>query len=218
MDAILGKHEGVINVLVDNGAKLDSGDVGEFACHAAKIGDIELLKEITKFNGNVMSLSGSGTTALHTAIDQNKVDTVKFLIEIGADIDIPDSHGWTPRTLAHDKGREEIMALFDTIQHLKKTTSLPPLNREEAPYFKKHASESSLARVKDDEDRSSSPQTGASSSLPRYSVSDFQKSLAGIITSGGTPSHGKFVRLITTPSVPFKMTRFLFGTFPNKTT
>ncbi|XP_041992405.1 potassium channel AKT1-like [Salvia splendens] len=207
-DAILGKHEDVVNLLVDNGAKLDSGDVGEFACHAAKIGDLELLKEITKFNGDVMSLSSSGTTAMHTAIDQNKLDTVKFLIEQGADIDIPDSHGWAPRALAHDKGRQEIIALFDTIQPLKKTTSLPPLNREEASYFKKHASESSLLRVKDDEDPSSSPQTVASSSLPRYSVSDFQKSLAGIITSGGTPSHGGMI--ITTPpllSSPFKQIR-----------
>lgn len=189
-DAILGRHDDVIKVLVDNGATLSSGDVGQFACYAAEQDNIELLKDIAKFEGDVMSLSGSGTTALHTAVSQDKLEVVKFLLDQGANIDKPDSHGWTSRALAHHQGHKEMMALFQTIQPQMKTMSLPPLHKEEPPYLKKHSSESSLPRLQ--EEVHSSPQTGTSRS--QCSVNDFQKSLAAIITSGGRLSDGKFGR------------------------
>ncbi|XP_057810433.1 potassium channel AKT1-like [Salvia miltiorrhiza] len=195
-DAILGRHEVVIKALVDNGATLASGDIGEFACYAAEQDNIELLKEITKFGGDVTSLSSSGTTALHTAVSQDKLEVVKFLIEQGANIDKPDSHGWTSRALAHHQGHKEMMALFQTIQHLKKTMSLPPLHPAEPPYLKKHSSESSLPRLKEEEQSSPS---NVSSHL-KYSINDFQKSLAGIITSQGRPSDGGMI--LSTPAPP----------------
>lgn len=171
----------MIKVLVDNGATITSGDVGQFACYAADQNNIDLLKEIIKFGGDVTSISSSGTTALHTAVSDDKLEVVKFLIEQGADIDKPDTHGWTSRALANHKCNPEIMALFQTMTHHKKSISLPPIQTAEPPYLVKHSSESSLPRLKQETQSYRSPQ---SKSRPRCSVNDAQNSLAGIITSG----------------------------------
>ncbi|KAK6158821.1 hypothetical protein DH2020_006135 [Rehmannia glutinosa] len=77
MGCNIGKHESVIKVLVDNGATLSSGDVGGFACFATKQNDIDLLKEIIKFGGDVTLPNCLGTTALHTAISEGNVEIVK---------------------------------------------------------------------------------------------------------------------------------------------
>ncbi|KAL0312070.1 UNVERIFIED_CONTAM: Potassium channel AKT1 [Sesamum radiatum] len=178
-DAILEKHEAVIRVLVDNGATLSSGDVGGFACYAVEQNNIELLKEITKFGGDVTLLSSSGTTALHTAISEENVEIVKFLMEQGADIDKPDSHGWTPRALADHQGHEEIKALFQTKQ--KSKDHVRHLENEQAPYFnlKKYSSEPAIAPVK-----KSLTSTDSSASRLKRKPSNFQNSLAEIITAG----------------------------------
>ncbi|KAJ0097776.1 hypothetical protein Patl1_28271 [Pistacia atlantica] len=47
-DAMLGGHEHVIKLLMDNGANLNSGDMGHFACIAAEQNDLELLEEIVR--------------------------------------------------------------------------------------------------------------------------------------------------------------------------
>lgn len=179
----------MIKALVDNGATLAPGDVGQFACYATEQDSIDLLKEIIKFGGNVTSKSRSGTTALHTAVSQDKLDVVKFLIEQGADVDRPDSQGWTARALANHQGNEEMMALFKTIKQLKKTMSLPPLHPEEPPYIKKHSSESSLPRLKDE--AQASTQAQRATTRLKFSTNDIQNSLAGIITSRRMPSDGK---------------------------
>ncbi|KAH6774261.1 K+ transporter 1 [Perilla frutescens var. frutescens] len=193
-DAMQGGHESVIKVLVDNRATLASGDVGQFACFASEQNNIALLKEIIKFGGDVTSLSSSGTTALHTAVSEDKLEVVNFLIEQGADIDKPDAHGWTARALANHKGNQEIMALFQTMKQLKKTTSLPPIQTKEPLYHIKHSSESSLPRLKKEE--KGSPHARP---RPKCSANDLQNSLAGIITSGRKPSDGGMMFSSTPP-------------------
>lgn len=200
-DAILGKHESVIKVLVDNGATLSSGDVGQFACFAAEQNDVDLLKEIIKFGGDVTSLSSCGTTALHKAVCEDKVEIVKFLIEQGADIDKPDVHRWTSRALADHQGHEEIIALFQTKEEPhdkkghRKTMSLPP-EVQEPPYLKKYSSESSIPRINQEDKTLNSTERGFSSnSHLKWRASDFQNSLAGIITSGRKKNEGKFKAL-----------------------
>ncbi|KAL2236942.1 UNVERIFIED_CONTAM: Potassium channel AKT1 [Sesamum indicum] len=179
-DAILGKHEAVIRVLVDNGATLSSGDVGGFACYAAEQNNIELLKEITKFGGDVTLLNCSGTTALHTAISEENVEIIKFLMEQGADIDKPDVHGWTPRALADHQGHEEIKALFQTKQ--KSKNHVRHSENEQAPYFKlkKYSSEPVIPPV--NKSLSSTDLSSSNDRLKRK-PSNFQNSLAEIITA-----------------------------------
>ncbi|KAI3468309.1 hypothetical protein Pfo_024972 [Paulownia fortunei] len=187
-DAILGKHESVIKVLTDNGATLSSGDVGQFACFAAEQNDIELLKEIIKFGGDATLLNILGTTALHTAISEENVEIVKFLIEQGADIDKPDVHGWTPRALADHLGNEDIKELFQTKPKSKDQNrhqageSLTP-EVQKAPYFKKYSNESSLVL--------NSRELSLSNSRLRRRPSNFQNSLAGIIKAGQKQNEGE---------------------------
>ncbi|KAK4435797.1 Potassium channel AKT1 [Sesamum alatum] len=180
-DAILGKHEAVIKVLVDNGATLSSGDVGGFACFAAEQNNTELLNEITKFGGDVTLLNSSGTTALHTAISEENVEIVKFLMEQGADIDKPDAHGWTPRALADHQGHEEIKALFQTKQ--KSKGQVTHQENEQAPYFKlkKYSSEPVIPPA---DKSSTSANLSSSNDRLKRKPSNFQNSLAEIITAG----------------------------------
>ncbi|CAI0416761.1 unnamed protein product [Linum tenue] len=111
-DAMLGKHESVIKLLVENGATLSSGDTGQFAFTAVEQNDLELLNKIVSYGGDVTRQTSSGTTALHAAISEGNIDIVKFLLDQGADIDLPDSNGWTARALADHQGHDEIKTLF----------------------------------------------------------------------------------------------------------
>ncbi|KAK4485849.1 hypothetical protein RD792_008496 [Penstemon davidsonii] len=199
-DAILGKHESIIKVLVDNGAKLSSGDVGQFACFAVEQNNIELLKEITKFGGDVTLLNSLGTTALHTAISEENVEIVEFLVEQGADIDKPDVHGWTPRALADYQGHEEIKALFQTKQK-QETPNVPNAHLKNesidseihvAPtYLKRYTSEPSITPMNLRDKTPSTKEVSLSNDqCLRPKASNFQNSLAGIITANRQQKEG----------------------------
>ncbi|KAK9274045.1 hypothetical protein L1049_018859 [Liquidambar formosana] len=88
-DAILGRHKNVIKLLVDNGATISSGDVGQFACTAVEQNNLELLKDLVHYGGDVMLSKSSGMTALQTAISEGNIEIVKFLLDQGVDIDKP---------------------------------------------------------------------------------------------------------------------------------
>ncbi|KAB2619070.1 potassium channel AKT1-like [Pyrus ussuriensis x Pyrus communis] len=124
-EAISGKHESLIKLLLDNGAKINSGNVGNFACAAVEQNNLELLKDIVTYNGDVTLPKSNGTTGLHTAVCEGNVEIVKFLLEQGAEADKRDSYGWTPRALAEHQGHEEIMELFQHKWESKKPTVVP---------------------------------------------------------------------------------------------
>ncbi|KAM7493195.1 hypothetical protein LguiB_027804 [Lonicera macranthoides] len=113
-DAILGRHGPVIKTLVDNGAMVSSGDVGRFASFAVEQNNLDLLKDIVRYGGNINLFDGMGTTALHKAISQANNEMVKFLVQNGADIDKRDGQGWTPRALADHLGNEDIKVIVKT--------------------------------------------------------------------------------------------------------
>jgi ankyrin repeat protein len=101
--------------------------VGQFAYTAAEQNNLDLLKEIVKYGGDVTLPARCGTTAIHTAISEGNTEMVKFILDQGADVDKPDLHGWTPRALADHQGQEEIQALFENrMQTNKKTVSTIP--------------------------------------------------------------------------------------------
>ncbi|KAL0447495.1 UNVERIFIED_CONTAM: Potassium channel AKT1 [Sesamum latifolium] len=213
-DAILGKHEPVIKALVDNGATLSSGDVGQFACFAAEQNDLDLLKQITKFGGDVTLLNSLGTTALHTAISEENIEIIKFLIEQGADIDKPDVHGWTPRALADYQGHEAINALFQTKQeshnsgkaHQRSTSISTSEVQEGLPYYlKKYASEPTIPHFKPDDKTQNAKETGVPNHKTGWAASSFQNSLAGILTTGRKQNPGG--RVFVSPPPDPKMQR-----------
>ncbi|KAG8381895.1 hypothetical protein BUALT_Bualt05G0020400 [Buddleja alternifolia] len=191
--ALLGKHDTVIKVLVDNGAALTSGDVGQFACFAAKQNNIDLLKEIINYGGDVTLLNSSGTTALHKAISEGNVEIVKFLVEHGADIDKPDVNGVTPRALADYQGHEDIKDLFQTKQesfepntHHKGESLMPEVHG--APYLRKYSS--SIPIITPENIMTNDIGVGLSNRHLRLPPSYFHNSLAGIITTGRRQNEG----------------------------
>lgn len=111
---MLGNHEPVIKLLKDNGAKITSGDVGQFACAAAEKNNLKLLKDIVRLGGDITLANINGSTALHVAVCEGNIEMVEFLLEQGADINKVDEHGWTPGDLAEQQGHEDIKHLFES--------------------------------------------------------------------------------------------------------
>lgn len=182
-DAMVGKHEAAIKLLVDNGATISSGDVGQFACFAVEQGSLDLLKEIIRYGGDVALLNSLGTTAMHTALSEENVEIVKFLMEQGTDIDKPDVHGWTPRALAEYQGHEEIKELFKLMQPANKETNVRPPDVPGAPYLTKYQSEPTIHLFTPEETASTSREIGSSNGRLRRRASFFQNSLIGFVSA-----------------------------------
>lgn len=112
-EAILGRHKQVMELLVNKGATLSSGDGGLYACTAVEQNDIQLLKDIVACSGDVtLPRNSDGKLALGLAVCDENVAIVSLLLDSGANPDKPDKDGWTPRQLAEQQAQEEILALF----------------------------------------------------------------------------------------------------------
>ncbi|KAL8248039.1 hypothetical protein R6Q59_009255 [Mikania micrantha] len=177
--AIVGRNEAVIKLLVDNGATLTSGDVGEFASYAVEQNNIEMLKDIIKHGGDVTVRNNIGTTALHKAISEEKTKVVEFLINHGANIDVPDVHGWTPRDLADHQAHEDILELFQNMPVPKDLPGGIKIKLDGASYIKKYQSEPRMRHMPTETPRTSS--TGSQD--VRRRPDDFSNSVFGIVSS-----------------------------------
>ncbi|KAM6428406.1 relA-associated inhibitor isoform 2-T3 [Liasis olivaceus] len=63
---------------------------------AALTGELDVVKEAVKELNDPSQPNDEGITALHNAICGANYSIVDFLINIGANVNSPDSHGWTP--------------------------------------------------------------------------------------------------------------------------
>ncbi|KAL9247847.1 hypothetical protein vseg_021232 [Gypsophila vaccaria] len=147
-DAMLGRHESLIKLLVDQGATLKSGDVGQYACYAVEQDDLEMLKDIVRYGGNVTLAASNGSTALHAAVSNGNLTIVKFLLKQGADVDQTDMYGSTPRKLADYHANEEIKALLHSKQSNKESKELMEESKEEASRESRVTIESSPLHTK----------------------------------------------------------------------
>ena len=187
-EAMVGGHGSVVQLLMDNGANISSGDVGHFACIAAEQKNLNLLKQIVQYGGDVKRPTSTGNTAIHTAVCEENIEMVKFLLEQGADIDIPNDHGWTPRDLADQQGHEDIKALFESSKE-KKPQSTTGISEERhgIRFLGKFRSDPSIFPL---------PQEGSSlavdgawggnSQPPRRRTNKFHNSLFGIMSAAHT--------------------------------
>lgn len=112
----------MIKLLRDRGADLALGDVPRYASHAIEQDNLQLLKDIVRYGGDLTTSNSDGSTPLHFAVSSGNMNIVQFILEQGGDIDKPDVDKWTPRSLADFQGNEEIKALFDS----KKKAGLDP--------------------------------------------------------------------------------------------
>jgi hypothetical protein len=111
-EALCEKHNAVIELLVESGAELSSGDTALYACIAVEENDAELLENIIRYGGNINSSTKDGTTPLHRAVCDGNVQMVELLLEHGADINKQDNNGWSARDLADQQGHDDIQVLF----------------------------------------------------------------------------------------------------------
>ncbi|KAH9800358.1 Potassium channel AKT1 [Citrus sinensis] len=148
-EAMLGGHENVIKLLMENHADINSGDVGHFACTAAEQNNLELLKEIVCYGGDVTRQRNNGSTALHVAVCEDNVEIVRFLLDQKADVDKPDVHGWTPRDLADQQGHEEIKCIFQSCKETKAQSIISVAERpqQEVHYLGRFTSEPAIRPI-----------------------------------------------------------------------
>ncbi|WCJ29707.1 Potassium channel AKT1 [Euphorbia peplus] len=187
-EAMLGGHEAVAKVLIENRATITSGDVGHFACSAAEQNNLKLLQEIVQYGGDVTGPRMSGTTALHVAVCEDNTEIVRFLLDQGADIDKPDVHGWTPRDLADQQGHEEIKLIFDTYSRETKVQSAVGVaEKEQKPeirFLGRFTSEPMIQPVSNERSLSGTDRSwNQHQRRPRRRTNNFDNSLFGMMSS-----------------------------------
>ena len=72
---------------------------GETVLHWAARGCPDAITTLIRAGANLNAVSGSGETPLHWAIDAYETESIKELLELGANPDLPDANGITPRSL-----------------------------------------------------------------------------------------------------------------------
>ncbi|CAN4094340.1 unnamed protein product [Withania somnifera] len=187
-EAIMGKHETLIQLLIDNGAKLSAGDVGHFACVAVEQNNLNLLKDIVRYGGDVTLPKINGSSALHVAVCEGNIEMVKYLLDRGANVDQPDDHNWTPRDLAEQQGHEDIKELFES-REVMRTRSVDPIPEERGVRF--------LGRFKSEPTIFPASHGvsflgldgSAGRSRPRRRTNNFHNSLFGIMSAKQTNEH-----------------------------
>ncbi|TYI48308.1 hypothetical protein E1A91_D13G238800v1 [Gossypium mustelinum] len=177
-EAMLAGHDQVAKLLKENGASINVADVGHYACTAAEQNNLNLLKEIIRYGGDVTRPRHNGTTALHVAVCEGNVEIVKYLVDQGADIDKPDVHGWTPRELAEQQGHEEIKTMFESRKEMKTQSIMSIPEKAETRYLGRFTSEPVIRPVAPDGTDGSWSQ-----SRQRRRTSNFHNSLFGIMSA-----------------------------------
>ncbi|GLT26115.1 hypothetical protein SLA2020_012020 [Shorea laevis] len=177
-EAMVGGHEKVVKLLIDNRADINAGDVGHFACTAAEQNNLDLLKEIVRYGGNVTRPRSNGSTALHLAVCEDNIEMVKFLLKKGADIDKPDVNGWTPRDLAEHQGHEDIKTLFQSSAEIKAQSVMVVPEKQEPRYLGRFKSEPNILPASQDATDGSWSQP-----RPRRRTNNFHNSLFGIMSA-----------------------------------
>lgn len=186
-EAMLGKHKHVIKLLRDNGADINFGDVGHFACTAAEQNNLDLLEDIVRYGGVVTLPQKDGSTALHVAVSEDNVDIVRFLLKQGADIDKPGNHGWTPRDLADQQGHEEIKYIFQSTGHAKtqSVTTIPEQQQDGIHYLGRFTSEPAIRPLS--QQGSFRVADGSwTQNQPRRQTNNFHNSLFGMMSAAHT--------------------------------
>ena len=83
---------------------------------AAIRGDLDTIQQLAAKDARLVNCSHQSRSALHFAVQENRVDVVKFLLRKGADATFRSGNPWheRPITIAEERGYTELKALFET--------------------------------------------------------------------------------------------------------
>lgn len=108
------RKELCVNFLIDNGADIRAKDKSGISVltHAARTGNLNVVKNLVGDGASVHVKSPRGITALYAAAINGHNDIVEFLLSQGADIDVKLVDGETPLMAAVWNGQVETVALL----------------------------------------------------------------------------------------------------------
>ncbi|KAJ5651018.1 uncharacterized protein N7484_004741 [Penicillium longicatenatum] len=131
--AVDGGHNELVELLLSRGADIkipiNTGRVPFYT--AARNGSLELVRLLYEYSPDInVSTQEDQWTPLNVAADLGHFEVVKFLIEKGADISIPNSARWTPVNSAAESGHLEVVKILvenGADIEVPNTTSMTPL-------------------------------------------------------------------------------------------
>tara|TARA_R110002096_G_scaffold169222_3_gene340756 strand:- start:1519 stop:2196 length:678 start_codon:yes stop_codon:yes gene_type:complete len=95
-------------LLVESGADLEKSQ--GLLCNAAQYGPVDVLDYLMKLGyDNIEEAVSNGRTPLHVAALTGRLDTVKWFVEKGANVNNIDSFGTTPIEMARRNGHTEVV-------------------------------------------------------------------------------------------------------------
>jgi ankyrin repeat protein len=113
--AALSDQPAVAELLLSKGADMMARNAGGFTpLHAAAYSGSVRIAELLLDKGAVLEDTGNkaGVTPLMVAVEENHVALLELLIARGADVNRPESHGYTPVTRAGFKGHRDIIRVL----------------------------------------------------------------------------------------------------------
>jgi hypothetical protein len=201
-EAMRGRHDEAVQLLVDAGADLSSGDAALYTRVAVEEDDAALLEDVARRGGDVtVPCWDDGVTALHRAAAEGNVRVAKVLLEHGANADREDGGGRTPRSIADQLGHRDMQALFTGWSQQGNVQQGPPkpqqaagLSTTDHQHRKVPAgpvtrfSSAPAVRLPYRDSIDSSPASSMHSS-PRVMTTAFKNSLFGVLSSSHVHRH-----------------------------
>jgi ankyrin repeat protein len=113
--AALNNQPAVAELLLTKGADVMARNAGGFTpLHAAAYSGSVPIAELLLAKGAVLedAANKAGVTPLMVAVEENHVAMLELLIARGADVNRPESHGYTPATRAGFKGHIDVIRVL----------------------------------------------------------------------------------------------------------
>jgi ankyrin repeat protein len=115
----VGPDPALLELMLENGAQVNAKDSynGTGLIRAAHRGYPEIVKRLIEAGVELDHVNRLGWTALMEAIvlgdgSEPYVETVRLLVDAGADASLPDAHGLTPLSHAEAAGQAEIASIL----------------------------------------------------------------------------------------------------------
>ena len=112
--AVMSGSLTTVNLLLENGSRVNDGGGGSTALHVAcGMGHLDVAIRLIESGANVNAQDKVGNTPLMMAIYMDKPSLVKLLVDHSADFSIANNRGQLPVDAADRKGNKEVLQALD---------------------------------------------------------------------------------------------------------